>query len=264
MSLTTARGVGDAFLATTALGDGSGLAQWLFPTLLFNFEESVESEAVEAQGQVGGILQTAEAGRSSVTRTLTLTTQIINSNTRPLIYNHLPKTFTNPLIEVRKDFTLTDTEEIADPLITTANLQSIKVFKNGVGRLAPTATATTAPANATQVQINTTSNKLIFFDGQEGSQISYTVPIVAASAKGFGGPGVKTALGRLSFRCAVYGLDESLVEYRYYPALDLVNEPTQTLSGGIPELSLEYRAATPPGWSDPYQVIESDTIILPT
>jgi hypothetical protein len=263
MSITTARGIGDAFLATTALGNGSGAAQWMFPFPAFNFEESVESESVEAQAQVGGILQTAEAGRSTVTRTLTLTTQIINTSTRPLIYNQLAKTFSNPGIEVSKQVTLDDTETIEDAAITTANLQSIKVFKLGFGRLTPTALAATAPANATEVQIDTTNNELVFFAGEEGATIAYTVPIVATSAKGFGGPGTKTPLGRLSFRCAVFGLDESLVEYRYYPALDLVSEPTQALSGGIPELTLEYLAATPPGWTDPYQVIEADTIVLP-
>lgn len=263
MSITTARGIGDAYLATTALGDGTGPVQWMFPFAAFNFEESVDSEAVEAQAQVGGILQTAEAGRSSVTRTLTLTTQIINTNTRPLIYNQLPKTFAGLAIEVRKDGVVAGDLTIADPAITTANLASIKVFKNGVGRLTPTALPATAPANAGEVQIDTTNNELVFFAGEVGAQITYTVPIVTESAKGFGGPGTKTPLGRLSFRCAVYGLDESLVEYRHYPALDLVNEPTLALSGGVPELSLEYRAATPPGWTDPYRIVESDTIVLP-
>lgn len=264
MSKSTSTGAGDVYLATTDLGGGAGAAQWLFPFALFNMEETVESEATEADAQVGGILQVVEAGRSRVTRTLSLTTKIVNTNTRPLIYNQLPKTFEDFTIEVRKDKTLDGTLVIEDPAITVDNLPFIKVSKKGVGRLTPTAAAATAPANATQVQINTTTNDLVFFAGEVGAEITYTVPIVADSAKGFGGPGPKTALGRVSFRCAVFGLDGSITEYRYYPALDLVSEPSTSLSGGVPELTLEYRAITPQGWSDPYQVIEADTIVLPT
>jgi hypothetical protein len=136
------------------------------------------------------------------------------------------------------------------------------VFKAGVGRLTPTATAATAPANATEVQIDTTGNDLIFFAGEEGATISYTVPRSVTSAKKYGGTGTKTALGRMSFRCAVFGLDGSLVEYRHYPALDLVTPPSQSFSGEVPELTLEFLASTPSGWSDPFEVIDASSIIF--
>ena len=262
MSITTARGVGNAYLATTALGSGTGAEQYIFPMPVFNFEESVETTPIEAQAQVEGVLQTAEAGTSTITRTLTLTTQIFNTNLRPLVFGQLPKAATSFTIEVLKTAQLDDTEIIEDPLITSGNLQSIRVFKSGYGRLTPTASASTAPANATQVQIDTTDNELIFFAGEEDSIISYTVPRSVTSAQKYGGTGTKTALGRLSFRCAVFGLDGSLVEYRYYPALDLTTPPTQTFSGEVPELSLEFLAATPDGWTDPYEVIDASTIVF--
>lgn len=261
MSKTTARGVGDAFLATTALGGGTGAEQHIFPFPVFNFEESVESTPIEAQAQVNGVLQTVEAGTSTLTTTVTLTTQIFNTVTRPLVYGQLPKDATNFSIQVRKDVTLDATEVISDSLITAANLQSIRVSKAGVGRLTPTADASTAPANATEVQIDTTNNELVFFAGEEGETISYTVPREVTSAKKYGGSGAKTALGRLSFRCAVLGLDGSVVEYRHYPALDIVTPPTRTQSGDIPELTIEMLASTPDGWSDPYEVIDASTII---
>lgn len=262
MSNTTARGVGNAYLATTTIGTGAGSEQHIFPMPVFNFEESVDTTPIEAQAQIDGVLQTVEAGTSTVTRTLTLTTQIFNTNMRPLVFGQLPKAATSFTIEVLKTVTLTDSEEISDALITVGNLQSIRVFKAGVGRLTPTADATTAPASATQVQINTTSNKLIFFAGEEGATISYTVPRSVTSAKKYGGTGTKTPLGRLSFRCAVFGLDGSLVEYRYYPALDLVTPPTQSFSGEVPELTLEFLASTPAGWTDPYEVIDASSIVF--
>jgi hypothetical protein len=262
MSNTTARGVGNAYLATTTLGGGTGSEQYIFPTPLFNFEETVDSSPIEAQAQIDGVLQTVEAGTSTITRTLTLTTQIFNTNMRPLVFGQLPKAATSFTIEVLKTVTLDNTEVIADPLITAANLQSIRVFKNGVGRLTPTASAATAPASAAQVQIDTTANELVFFAGEEGETISYTVPRAVTSAKKYGGTGTKTPLGRMAFRCAVFGLDGSLVEYRHYPALDLVTPPSQSFSGEIPELTLEFLAATPAGWSDPYEIIDASTIVF--
>ena len=264
MSITTARGVGDCFLQTVGLDDGTAPKQWIFPIGVFNFEETVETEVVEAQAQVGGVLQTAESGQSSVSRTLSLTTQILNSNVRPLIYQQLPKTFTNFEIQIRKDAQVSNGLDIADPLITVANLPFIQVFKNGFGKLVPTATASTAPANATEVQIDTANGELVFFTGEAGVGITYTVPTVIASARGFGGTGTKISLGRFSFNCAVFGLDGSIVEYRFYPTIDLVSPPTQTLSGDVPELTFEFNAATPDGWTDPFRVIEADTIVLPT
>lgn len=261
MSNTTARGVGNAFLATTALGGGTGSEQHIFPMPIFNFEESVDTSPIEAQAQVDGVLQTAEAGTSTITTTLTLTTQIFNKNTRPLLYGHLPKQASSFSIEVLKPVTLDDSEVIDDALITSTNLQSIRVFKSGVGRLTPTASASTTPANATEVQIDTTNGQLIFFAGEEGAVISYTVPRAVTSAEKYGGTGNKISLGRMAFRCAVFGLDGSVVEYRHYPALDLTNKPPQTLSGDIPELSLEFLAATPQGWTDPYEVIDASTIV---
>jgi hypothetical protein len=261
MSKTTRRGVGSAYLSTTALGDGSGSAQHIFPFPVFNFEESVESTPIEAQGQIDGVLQTIEAGTSTLTRTLTITTQIFNTVTAPLVYGQLAKNATNFSIEVRKDATLDNTEVIADPLITVANLQSIKVSKAGYGRLTPTADATTAPADATEVQIDTANNELVFFAGEEGETISYTVPRAVTSANKYGGSGAKTALGRLSFRCVSFGLDGSVSEYLHYPALDIVTPPTITRSGEIPELSMELLASTPDGWSDPFEVIDASSIV---
>lgn len=262
MSITTARGVGNAYLATTSLGGGTGAEQYIFPVPVFNFEESVETSPIEAQAQVDGVLQTAEAGTSTITRTITLTTQIFNTNLRPLVFGHLPKAATAFTIEVLKTETLDNTEVIEDALITAGNLQSIRVFKSGVGRLTPTASASTAPASASQVQIDTANGELVFFAGEEGSVISYTVPRTVTSAQKYGGTGTKTSLGRLSFRCAVFGLDGSLVEYRHYPALDLTTPPTQSFSGEIPELSMEFLAATPAGWTDPYEVIDASTIVF--
>ena len=262
MSTTTATGVGNAYLATTAQGDLSGSAQYIFPFPAFNFEESVAVETTEAQAQVGGTLQTVESGPSAITRTLTLTTQIFNTNLRPLVFGQLPKAAASFSIEVIKSETLDNTEVIADALITVANLQSIRVFKSGFGRLNPTADAATAPADATEVQIDTTGNELVFFAGEEGASISYTVPRAVTSASKYGGTGTKTSLGRLSFRCAVFGLNGDVVEYRYYPALDITTPPTQTFSGGVPELSLELLAATPDGWTDPYEVIDASTIVF--
>lgn len=260
MSKTTARGVGNAFLATTAIGDGSGAAQHIFPFPVFNFEESVESTPIEAQAQVDGVLQTAEAGTSTVTTTVTLSTQIFNTNIRPLIYGQLARDTGATSIQVIETVTLDNTETIADARITVANLAQIRVMKSGFGRLTPTANASTAPADATEVQIDTANNELVFFAGEEGETISYSVPRAITTAKKYGGSGSKTAIGRLAFRCAVFGLDGSVVEYRYYPQLDIVTPPTRTLSGEIPELSFELLASTPAGWSDPFEVIPADTI----
>jgi hypothetical protein len=264
VSITTARGVGDCFIETVGLGNGTSAQQWMIPIGVFNFEESVETESVEAQQQIGGVLQTAEAGQSSITRTLTLTTQILNRNTRPLVFQQLPKTFTDFEIKIRKDGTVNNALKIVDPLITVDNLPFINVFKNGFGKLNRTATSSTAPASANEVQIDTAAGEMVFFTGEAGVGITYTVPLEVSTAQGYGGTGAKTSLARFSFSAVEFGLNNDIVGYRYYPAIDLVTPPSVALSGDIPELTFEFTATTPDGWTDPFRYIEASSIVLPS
>lgn len=251
------RGIGDAYLQTTALGDGSGKSQKLYPNSFFEFTYSAESSPLEAQGQVGGRQQTVAAAQGATTHNFTLTTQYVTYPNRPLIMGHLPKTHTSVLFPVRADVILDNTLTITDATnITVANREYIIVYDSVIGPLTPTADATTAPASVNEVQVNTTTGTLVFHADAEGHTITWTKPMSYASVKGFGGSGSATALGRMCFRGKVYGWDEeSLVEF---PALDLVNVTELPLTGEVPTFSLQFLAAIPDGWSHPYREIFPD------
>jgi len=261
MGKSTETGVGDVFLQTTAL-PGGGADQYLIPFGAFNVTEAVESEETIAEFQVAGVLQTAEAGRSRETTTISLTTQIVNSVSKPLITGHFAKTFENISIEMIKSEPVPADLSITDVAITVANLPFIKVSKSGVGRLTPTAAAATAPASASEVQIDTTANALVFFAGEAGVDVAYTVPTLIASAKGYGGPGGVVPIGRLSLNFGVFGLDGNISAYRWYPAIDIIGKPERQFSGSVPEVTIEARAITLPGWSAPYREIDAASIVL--
>lgn len=243
------RGIGDAYLATTALGDGTGKSQKLYPNSFFEFTYNAETTALEAQGQVAGQQQTVAGGKGATTHNFSLTTQYVTFPNRPLIMGHLPKTFTDVAFPLRTDVILDNTVTIEDPTVTVGNSELFIVYDDVVGPLNRVAGA---PANSGEYQYDTTAGELVFHASAEGHTITYTKPVTAATVKGFGGAGAATALGRMTFRGKVYGWgnEESLIEF---PALDLVNVTELALTGEVPTFSLEFLAAIPSGWSHPYR-----------
>ena len=250
------RGIGDAYLATTALGDGTGKNQKLYPNAFFEMTYSAEAATLEAQGQVGGRQQTVGAAQGATTHNFTLTTQYVKFANRPIIMGHLPKTFTSVLFPIRQDVVIDNTVTIADALVTAGNRESIIVYDALRGPLTPTADAATDPANDSEVRIDTANGNIILHADAEGRTVTYTKPMSYANVKGFGGAGAATSLGRMAWRGKVYGWDEeSLCEF---PALDLVNVVELPLTGEVPTFSLEFLAAIPDGWSHPYREIFPD------
>ncbi|MBD1918851.1 MULTISPECIES: hypothetical protein [Cyanophyceae] len=249
------RGIGDAYLATTALGDGTGKSQKLYPNSFFEFTYNAETETLEAQGQVGGRQQTVAAAQGATTHNFTLTTQFVSYPNRPLIMGHLPKIFSTVAFPVRTDVILDSAVTIADAAVTVGNSELFIVYDDIVGPLTRTATNATAPANSGEYQYKTAAPAgLVFHSSAEGHTITYTKPTTYTNIKGFGGAGNATALGRLTFRGKVFGFgsEESLIEF---PALDLINVTELPLTGEVPTFSMEFLAAIPSGWSHPYREI---------
>lgn len=245
------RGIGDTYLATTAIGDGTGKSQKLYPNSFFEFTYNAETETLEAQGQVAGRQQTVAAAQGATTHNFTLTTQYVSYPNRPLIMGHLPKTFTDVAFPVRTDVILDATVTIEDAAVTVGNSELFIVYDDQVG---PLTRAIAAPSDDSEYQYDSTNGELVFHPSAEGHTITYTKPVTYATIKGFGGEGAATALGRMVFRGKVYGFgsEESLIEF---PALDLINVTELPLTGEVPTFSLEFLAAIPSGWSHPYREI---------
>jgi len=243
------RGIGDAYLATTALGDGTGKSQKLYPNSFFEFTYNAETETLEAQGQVAGRQQTVAAAQGATTHNFTLTTQFVSYPNRPLIMGHLPKVFSSVAFPVRTDVILDNTLAIEDAAVTVDNTNLFIVYDEVVG---PLTRSVGAPANSGEYQFDTAAGELKFHASAEGHTITYTKPVTYTEVKGFGGAGTATALGRMVFRGKVYGFgsEESLIEF---PALDLINVTELPLTGEVPTFSLEFLAAIPSGWSHPYR-----------
>lgn len=252
------RGIGDCYLATTAL-TGGATAQKLYPNPFFTYTYGAESTAIEAQGFVSGRQQTVGSALGSVTHNLTLETQYVRRPDRALVMGHTAKDFSGIQFPVRVDATvpLAAPFEIADVEITAANRNYILVYDDDIGPLVPTADATTAPASVEEVQINTASGMLVFHEDAAGHPISYTRPY-AFAGKGYGGQGSAQSLGELVFRAKTYdfGDEEGLIEF---PKLSLTNVVEQPITGDVPTYSLEFLAAVPAGWSHPYRFLELAT-----
>jgi hypothetical protein len=253
------RGIGDAYLATTELNSAVATAQLLLPNPFFTFSYAADVTTIEASGFVSGRQQTVASAAGQTTHNLTLETQYIKRSTRPLQTRHVAKSFTSVIFPIRVDGVVPagSPYEISDAAITAGNTNYILVYDDTSGPLTRTASATTAPANATEVQVNTTTNKLIFHATAAGRSITYTKPYTF-TGKGYGGDGAATELGTLAFRAKVFdfGAEFSYIEF---PSISLTNVVELPITGDVPTFSLEFLAAVPSGWSHPYRLLEVAT-----
>lgn len=246
------KGIGNAGLITTELTD----FQRFYPNDWFSFEYSPDVTDLEAVGYIEGIQQTVASGEGKVTHNFTLSTQLVKKEAQAIIYNQVPKTFSGT-IAIVESFTVPSSSpyELSVSTVTAANLSLIGVFSDTNGPLEPTADASTAPADGTEVQLDTTNNKIIFHSSLAGTTGSYTKPTVISSKPSFGGAGAATKLGRLKFLGKEYGWESEDDGYVEFPALDRVGRPTISFTGDVPTFEIAFRAAVPTGWSDPFRKI---------
>ena len=260
------QGLGDTYAQTLNLSGGT-TAQRIIELFLFNFNFTSESETQEALGQVGGQLRTKSSAEGTVTDTLTLSTQFVDWAQLGFTVDEFPKTETNLIWPGLKPVTVPTTTpfEISDATITPANDNFFFAFVNAFGAwgqpgsLVRTADATTAPANAGEVQIDTANNKLVFHSSLAGAPVSYTAPTTYTTIQAYGGPGTATKYGKISFRGKLFTPESTENWGIYFPSLSRNGRPNFEITGEVPELSIPFAAETPSGWEKPYQIVNFDT-----
>ena len=256
------QGIGDTFAETLNLTDNRMIELFLFE---FNFASEAENQ--EALAYIAGVQQTKASAESSVTNTLTLSTQFVDWAQLGFAVDQFPTTETNIKIPTLKTATVPSAAayEVSDAAITTANDAFIKASINSFGSwgqpgpLTRTATAATAPAAAGEVQVDTTNNKLVFNSTEAGAGISYIVPIDYTSIESYGGANSPTSYGKISFRGKLFSTESTENWGIYFPSLSRNSRPSIELTSDTPTLTIEFAAETPSGWPVPYQIFNFDT-----
>ncbi|HIK16132.1 MAG TPA: hypothetical protein IGS53_12725 [Leptolyngbyaceae cyanobacterium M33_DOE_097] len=260
-------GLGDVFVKTTGLSGGA-TAQKMLELFLFNFEFVQEAEPKEAQGFVGGKLQTKSSAEATVSNTLTLSTQYIDWAQLGFTLDQFKRVATNETMLVPKRVTVPTSApyEITDAAITAANTSSIFATVTGFGTWGQPgalarATTPASPASG-EVGVDTTNTKLVFNAAQAGAPITYTVPVTYASVETYGGSGTLTRYGNIEFYGKLYS-PESTDEFQiYFPNLQRSSRPTITIADDVPTLEIQFGAIAPAGWEEPYKVSNLDTAVL--
>lgn len=264
------QGLGDTYAKTLNLAGGA-TAQKLIELFLFEFTFTSESEQLEALGYVRGVRRSKSSAEATVTDTLTLSTQYADWAQLGFALDEFPKSATNVIIPTLKTATVPAAPgpyEIADAAITTANDSFIFVYVNAFGSwgqpgsLVRTANSSTAPTTTKQVQVETTSNDLIFAAGLAGAPVSYTVPVEYSTIEAYGGTGATSSFGKIEFRGKLYSPESTDNWAIYFPSLSRNSRPNIELTGDVPTLSIDFAAETPSGWDKPYVIYNLDTGVL--
>jgi hypothetical protein len=260
--MAIAIGLGNTGIRTTDIAGGPTNQKLLdYPT--FNFTLEQESQEQEALRYVAGKHQVEEAFESSVTTTLTLSTEIPNWPTIGFALGQLERTLTSFTVPTAKQANVpTGTTEISDPAITATSAAKALacVQRKGTwGEAGPLTTVTTAPASASEVQFDTTNNKMVFHSSLAGAPILYVLDVAIASAEGYGGPGTLAKLGEMEFFGEVYtnsstGSDGGII---WIPRIQRSARPSIAFTGDKVTLENQFKCLAVSGWEEPYTWVRS-------
>ncbi len=202
---------------------------------LFNFKLTGEANTIEADGQKGGILKPHASAIGKESYKLTLSTKYTNFPTIAWFFNQIPQSGSLSIpVRVPAVVPTVAPYEINDAGVTAANAEGIYVYVTRGGSISPskegmrwrTADAVTPPADATEVQLDTTNNKIVFHAADAGASVGYYIPQPTSSRRFIGGANTQK-FGEFEF----FGICEQNGMLMHYPSVDFSSIPSIELSG---------------------------------
>lgn len=160
--------------------------------------------------------------------------------------------------------------QIANAYITAAN-DTVKRIKLAItsggdwglpGILTRTASASTAPANPTQVQVDTTGNKFVVDTDLAGAPYVW-VEYDQYTAQTYGGPTGTQKIGEFEYWGEIYIPDMGATgELFHVPKSEILTIPAFTINNGVPVIAVECSMKLPDGWDYPWEVVDKSTAVL--
>ena len=259
------QGIGDLYITTSELGDGTAAVQEMIELNLLNFTYESEAEQVFSQKQVGGVLRNQSSAAGTITDTLTFRINDIDFGQMQFAFNQKKKVFTNASQPVLFFGQVPNSApyEFTDTQITAANLPDIYVYINRDGAWGSPQSLARAGTPATpdfgEVGIDTTGTKFVFPEEYAGASFSYTIPLEFGTIQGLGGAGVGQRFGRFAFRGRVFSTKPSDGYLIEFPEVTIDGRPSLDFSNELVELEITATPATPSGWEEPFRILSPAT-----
>jgi hypothetical protein len=262
-------GAGNLIFETSGLTSENSLRgqDLLYPGLFSSFELTSDTGFLEAKALVAGKLQTVASGVNAETWTLKVTTQFIDWTAMQFGLDELSSNTSGAVVPLLKTATVpaTGAAEVTDLAVTALTEPGIKVYIANKGdwgdRLFLTKVGV-APANGTEVQVDTTNNKLIFHSSLAGATVQYVVGVTYSSIQTIGVASQADSFGSLKFSGKLFGTEFGNGAYIIVPKLARVSTPALSVAGDVTELTMEFRALVPEGARKPYQLYNLDTAVV--
>lgn len=255
-------GPGDVAVTTIELAGGDA-GQNVYPYGLYSGTLAQEADTTNAEVYRAGKRVVDTVLESTVTTTLTLSTQLNNWNSLGLQLNQRERTesaFTIPMV-FRATVPLTAPYEISNALIVSGNLTSViaSAEEPGAwGEAGPLTKVAIAPAADREYQA--VAGKIVFDESLAGADITYVLTRTIASAKTYGGAGTLSRIGNLSFIGEVYNSAGEVDTLIYLPQISISSRPSFEFSGDVLEVEITFNCATPAGWAEPFRYVNVSSI----
>jgi len=246
-------GIGDPFIITKTAPAGVD-QNIILPLELFSFDYTTDSSALEAKSQKKGIRRTIASAVGESIGTLKLSSQYGNWGHLGFFFNQLPSVVSSVKIPILKTGTVpaTGPYEVTDVGITAGNASGIYVYLFDDQDSTYLKKVAIAPADGTEVQVDTTANKFVFHSSLAGKSFTYTMPTTETNVERYGGA-TGDKYGTIEFWGVIYGTEDRI----HFTSLDFKTTPPISLAGYVATLEVDFSANVTAGDDEPFRIYKA-------
>lgn len=257
-------GVGDCATYQSGVEPNAAI---LFPAPIYTFSFETTSDVKRPEVYRNGIRVKEGSFSSSLDYVLKLSTQITTFEQLAFSLNSKAKQFADITFPFVKRYTIPSTAPyvVSIPELTPSYLDTVLVsldYFGSAGYDGPIVPVAGAPGAR---QFQAADGSLTFHSSQAGGVITVAFLQEIASTRGIGGPGASEGLGTLEFVGNLFDTSTQAFDGGrvWFGSLNVTPEPKMEFSGDILTLETTLSASIPPGWSDPFFIIDGHSIALP-
>lgn len=254
-------GAGSLHVVTKDLSDTLIGQEIFMPTCIASFMLTPEEQSVDAKCLEDGKLQISASAIVSQFWKLTMEFQYQDWSSIQLVFDEFAQKVSGATLPIIKTAVINSAGEVVDPDITTITGPGIMVYLKDKPPVFMRK-VTSAPTTGDQVQVNTTTGKLIFTTGQAGKTIQYRIGKTYTEVSSIGHEAEYNKFGTLSMSGVIGGSSFQRGMQIIIPELVRAKSPEFKVNGELVSLNLEYRLVTPFGERAPFKLYNLDTAVM--
>lgn len=268
MALT---GAGNLFARTNNL-DATSIAQNLMlPLCIASFELEFEDQELQARCLEGGIRQLKAAAITESIALLRLTFEVVDFKSIAFAFDEKEQVSSGVVIEQLRNGTVVDgggVGEIVDTDINAVNealldgVLAYRTSRNAILAADYLFKTAVAPVDATEFQVDTVGNRLVFDAANIGAKVAYSIPRTYTSVESIGHEQDFNQFGSFGFVGEISSTESLNGLILYVPSIGRVSKPSFSVTGELSPLVIETRPVLASGERSTFKIFNLDGAVV--